>query len=97
MCCLLGACSHRAPPPPPPPPPPTHPHPTHHPPPPTHHTPHPATETLTSGPAPFGSKTTMPNVGPHGDDAEWKKFTGRVVLDWSPELEATDSTLVYAS
>ncbi len=57
----------------------------------------PVTGKLTFVTAPFGSNATIPNVAPRIDDAEWKKFTGRVVLDWSPELEATDSTLVYAS
>ena len=57
----------------------------------------PATGQLTFVTVPFGSNDTIPNVAPRVDDAEWKKFTGRVVLDWSPELEATDSTLVYAS
>lgn len=27
----------------------------------------------------------------------WGKFTGRVVLDWKPELNFTDDTLIYAS
>ncbi len=28
---------------------------------------------------------------------EWKEFTGRLVLDWKPQLEFTDDTLVYLS
>lgn len=28
---------------------------------------------------------------------KWGRFTGRIVLDWQPELAFTDSTLVYAS
>jgi iron complex outermembrane receptor protein len=31
------------------------------------------------------------------DDTTFKAFTGRLVVDWSPELSYTDSTLVYAS
>ncbi len=27
----------------------------------------------------------------------WGKFTGRVVLDWQPDLDFTDDTLIYAS
>ena len=53
--------------------------------------------TLSFVTVPFGYDETIPNVAPRKDDAQWKKTTGRVVLDWSPELEATDSTLIYAS
>ncbi len=28
---------------------------------------------------------------------EWKEFTGRVVLDWQPQVAFTDDTLIYAS
>ncbi|MFM7785413.1 MAG: TonB-dependent receptor domain-containing protein, partial [Gammaproteobacteria bacterium] len=47
--------------------------------------------------APFGFNDTIPNVAPRKDDEEWKEATGRVVLDWSPDLAMTDSTLFYAS
>jgi outer membrane receptor protein involved in Fe transport len=30
-------------------------------------------------------------------DQEWKKFTGRFAANWTPELDFTDQTLVYAS
>ncbi|HLY06396.1 MAG TPA: TonB-dependent receptor [Rhizomicrobium sp.] len=30
-------------------------------------------------------------------DATWRKVTGRFVADWTPKLDFTDSTLVYAS
>jgi outer membrane receptor protein involved in Fe transport len=30
-------------------------------------------------------------------DQQWKKFTGRAAVDWSPRLDFTDQTLLYAS
>ncbi|HTO39959.1 MAG TPA: TonB-dependent receptor [Rhizomicrobium sp.] len=30
-------------------------------------------------------------------DQEWKKFTGRFAVNWTPKLDFTDQTLVYAS
>jgi iron complex outermembrane receptor protein len=30
-------------------------------------------------------------------DQEWKEWTGRLVLDWKPDLSFTDDTLLYAS
>jgi outer membrane receptor protein involved in Fe transport len=30
-------------------------------------------------------------------EQKWSKFTGRVVLDWKPQLNFTDDTLIYAS
>ena len=30
-------------------------------------------------------------------DQEWKEWTGRAVADWTPKLDFTDTTLVYAS
>ncbi len=36
-------------------------------------------------------------VGKPLKPGDWKEMTGRVVLDWKPELSFTDSTLVYMS
>jgi iron complex outermembrane receptor protein len=30
-------------------------------------------------------------------DQQWQRFTGRTVLDWTPQLDFTDQTLVYVS
>ena len=30
-------------------------------------------------------------------DQSWKKFTGRAVINWTPQLDFTDQTMVYAS
>ncbi len=30
-------------------------------------------------------------------DKSWKKYTGRAVLNWTPQLDFTDQTMVYAS
>jgi iron complex outermembrane recepter protein len=50
---------------------------------------------------PFGFDGTITGAGgaPLGriDGEKWEETTGRVVLDWSPEVSFTDSTLVYAS
>ncbi len=41
-----------------------------------------------------GSGHPVGKTLPPGD---WKEMTGRLVLDWKPEVSFTDSTLVYAS
>ena len=58
---------------------------------------------------PFGTADANPAYAAIGKDyrdtfqggnaapAEWGELTGRVVLNWTPDLEATDDTLVYAS
>jgi iron complex outermembrane receptor protein len=46
----------------------------------------------------FSSSADEPLPGMSLDDAKtFKAVTGRLVVDWSPELSYTDSTLVYAS
>jgi len=47
----------------------------------------------------FDGRITGANGAPLGrnDREQWEETTGRAVLDWSPELDLTDSTLVYAS
>jgi iron complex outermembrane receptor protein len=46
----------------------------------------------------FSRSADEPLAGTGIDDAmTFKAFTGRLVVDWSPELSYTDSTLVYAS
>lgn len=54
----------------------------------------------TDGPNPGSSTGGRVNSGyPAQPDINqrWNKFTGRVVLDWKPELAFTDDTLIYAS
>jgi len=45
---------------------------------------------------PLGRDIAVP-VPSEEQTASWEEVTGRVVLDWMPELDMTDSTLVYAS
>lgn len=45
---------------------------------------------------PLGLDVAVP-VPSEEQTASWEEVTGRVVLDWMPELDMTDSTLVYAS
>ena len=45
---------------------------------------------------PLGTDVPVP-VPPDRQSADWEEFTGRLVLDWFPEWELTDSTLIYAS
>jgi iron complex outermembrane recepter protein len=55
-----------------------------------------------------GTQTTLPGQNTGGRvnsgypalpdiEQEWKEFTGRVVLDWKPDLGFTSDTLIYAS
>ena len=45
---------------------------------------------------PLGFDERVP-VEPDSQSADWEEFTGRLVVDWFPDWELTDSTLVYAS
>ncbi|AMG75126.1 TonB-dependent receptor [Sphingopyxis granuli] len=54
----------------------------------------------TEGPFPGQNTGGRVNSGyPALDDIhqKWNKFTGRLVLDWKPDLSFTDDTLIYAS
>ncbi len=52
---------------------------------------------LALGPVPFGTQSIANLVTYRDASLTNKAVTGRVVLDWKPELSFTDSTLVYAS
>jgi outer membrane receptor protein involved in Fe transport len=46
----------------------------------------------------FGADEDLALVDPtRRDEKQWKEWTGRVVLDWSPELSWSDDTLFYGS
>jgi outer membrane receptor protein involved in Fe transport len=45
---------------------------------------------------PLGTDVRVP-VAPDSETADWEEFTGRLVLDWFPEWEVTESTLIYGS
>ena len=46
----------------------------------------------------FGADEDLALVDPtRKDSEEWKEWTGRVVLDWSPEMSWSDASLFYAS
>jgi outer membrane receptor protein involved in Fe transport len=49
------------------------------------------------GPVPFGTESARNRVQFREIDQKFKRLTGRVVLDWKPELSFTDDTLIYAS
>ena len=54
----------------------------------------------TEGPFPGQNTGGRVNSGyPALDDIrqKWNKFTGRLVLDWKPDVSITDDTLIYAS
>ena len=47
---------------------------------------------------PFGSDIDWSDSNPsRKDSASWSEWTGRVVVDWSPDVSFTDDTLVYGS
>jgi outer membrane receptor protein involved in Fe transport len=52
---------------------------------------------LGNGVLPFGTDSDFLAGKNTIDDADWQETTGRVVLDWTPDIEFTDATLVYAS
>jgi outer membrane receptor protein involved in Fe transport len=46
----------------------------------------------------FGADENYSDLNPaRKDSKEWKEWTGRVVLDWSPEVDWSDDTLLYGS
>ena len=46
----------------------------------------------------FGAYENLALVDPaRKDNKEWEEFTGRMVLDWAPEMRWTDETLFYGS
>ena len=46
----------------------------------------------------FGADEDYTDLNPdHNDSQEWGEWTGRVVLDWTPEVSWSDATLVYGS
>jgi iron complex outermembrane recepter protein len=46
----------------------------------------------------FGADQAYTDLNPYREDnKEWKEWTGRVVLDWSPQFRWSDATLVYGS
>ena len=54
--------------------------------------------TLYNALVPFGTSTLDPSEVPYlGLNQKWSKWTGRAVMDYTPKLDFTDQTLVYAS
>ncbi len=63
-------------------------------------TPHPSQLLLTIGEGLGPTTGGSASIGYPADpdiEQQWKRFTGRAVLDWNPEVSFTDDTMVYAS